>query len=84
MFALDTRRGPGMELWQSDRIIPGVYKFTYQFYNAYGNKSPCPVTATLFSAKGSLELPPVTLDPMTQREATFRVLIDENGKAQLK
>jgi hypothetical protein len=83
-FVLDTRRGPGMEVWQSDRIVPGVYKFTYQFYNAYGNNSPCPVTATLFTSKGSVDLPKVTLDLGSgKREHAFKVRVDEKGQATL-
>lgn len=82
-FVLDTRRGPGMEVWQSDRVVAGTYKFTYQFYNAYGNVAPCPVTATLFTAKGSVDLPSVTLDIAKKREFTFQVRVDEHGQATL-
>jgi tetrahydromethanopterin S-methyltransferase subunit B len=84
MFVLDTRRGPGMEVWQTDKIVPGVYKFTFQFYNAYGNPEPCPVSGTLFTTKGTVELPTITLDPNTKREAAFLIELDEKGKATLK
>jgi uncharacterized protein YfaP (DUF2135 family) len=84
VFVLDTRRGPGMELWQADKIIPGTYQITYQFYNEYGNNSPCPVTGTLFSPKGSIDLPTVTLNTGGKREASFRIQVDENGNAQVQ
>ena len=83
-FVLDTRRGPGMEVWQSDRMVPGTYKFTYLFYNAYGNNEPCPVSGTLFTSRGSIELPKVTLDPAGKREASFQIKIDKEGKASVE
>lgn len=56
-FSLDTRRGPGTELWQSNEIIPGVYKVTYIFYNKVNNPEPAAVRGTVFTPKGSFELP---------------------------
>ncbi len=84
MFVLDTRRGPGIEVWQADKIIPGTYKFTYTLYNAYGNRAPCPITATLFSAKGSLEIPVTTLDISARRSASIKVQVGDDGKAQIR
>lgn len=84
MFVLDTRRGPGIEVWQADRIIPGTYKFNFQLYNAYGNKAPCPISGTLFSSKGSVEMPTVTLDTDSRRSGSVRVEIDDQGKARIR
>jgi len=83
-FVLDTRRGPGIEVWQADKIIPGIYKFTYTLYNAYGNKAPCPISGTIFSSKGSVEIPATTLDTESRRTSSVRVQIDEDGKAVIR
>jgi flagellar motor protein MotB len=75
LFALDTRRGPGAELWQSDRLIPGIYKATYLFYNQYGNNSAAKVSGTIFTPKGSVEVPAVemTIDHKRRHQISFEV-----------
>ncbi len=83
LLVLDTRQGPGVEVWQSDRVISGIYTFNYLFYNAYGNMEPCPITGTLFTSKGRIELPKINLNIHKNKSANFRISIDENGKARL-
>ncbi len=75
LFALDTRRGPGAELWQSDRIIPGVYTATYSFYNQYGNSKPAQVLGSIYSPKGSVEISPIEMkiDSKRHYEVQFKV-----------
>jgi flagellar motor protein MotB len=82
-FALDTRRGPGAELWQSDRLIPGVYKATYMFYNQYGNNQPATVSGTIFTPKGSTEVPAVemTIDKKRRYQVSFEV--DKEGNVKM-
>jgi len=79
-LVLDTRQGPGVEVWQSDRIVPGVYSFRYFFYNAYGNTDPCSIQGTLFTSKGQVSLPLVTLNPQSKVHIE-RFRIDEKGMA---
>jgi flagellar motor protein MotB len=82
LLVLDTRQGPGVEIWQSDKITPGVYSFNYQFYNSYGNTEPCPVTGTLFTSQGKISLPQITLTP-DKKQHTFKVEISSGGKPRL-
>ncbi len=82
-FVIDTRRGPGTEVWQSDQAVPGKYKFTYEFYNSYGNKAPCVITGTLFTQKGSIDMPKVELDIAGKKKMTFVVSVDEQGHAKV-
>lgn len=78
-FTLDTRRGPGAEIWQTDRVIPGVYKVTYSFYSTYGNESPATVEGNISSVKGKVALPTVTLDIHTHRQQKFSFEVDTEG-----
>jgi len=83
LLVLDTRQGPGVEIWQSDRIIPGTYTFTFQFYSSYGNNEPCPVTGSLFTPKGKISFPQTILNP-EKRQKVFKVEITPEGKATLQ
>lgn len=79
LFALDTRRGPGVELWQSKNIVPGKYKATYQMYNDYGNAEAAPVSAVILTPKGSFELPLVNLSTSGTRRVTVDFEVDKAG-----
>lgn len=81
-FVLDTRRGPGAEIWQTDKIVPGVYKAKYTFYNAYGNEAPTKVSAAVLTIKGTTVIPPVPLDFEKTRTAvvTFKASADGTVK----
>jgi flagellar motor protein MotB len=82
-FVLDTRRGPGAEMWQSEKLVAGVYKISYVFYNPYGNESPATISGKIYTLNGVIKLPNVTLDFKTNKEKTFKVQISEKGEAKI-
>lgn len=82
-FVLDTRRGPGAELWQADQVYPGTYKISYIFYNNYGNLSPATVNGTIFTAKGSYALRSATLDKKGSSQVDYRFSIDALGNVKI-
>jgi len=83
LFVLDTRQGPGAEIWQADKVLIGVYTFTFHFYNKHGNPEPCLITAKLFTPKGGVELPELSMDGTSKRSHTVKIQIDSVGKAKL-
>ena len=83
LFALDTRRGPGAELWQSDRLIPGVYTASYLFYNQYGNSQPATVSGTIFTPKGSTEVPAIEMTIDKRRKYQVRFEVDKDGNVKM-
>lgn len=84
-FALDSRTGPGAELWQSGSLVPGRYEVTYKFYNNYGNTKPAVVEGTVFTRKGGVPLPKATLVFPSKRKVSYRIEIDDAGNVtQLK
>ncbi len=84
LFALDTRRGPGVELWQTERIIPGKYKATYYFFNQYGNISSAKISGTIFTPKGSFEIPLVEMDLSKNRKFEVVFEVEKDGQVNLK
>jgi len=82
-FALDTKRGPGAELWLSDQVIPGKYKATYYFFNQYGNINPTQVSATIYTPKGQVEVKPKDLDISKNRSVDIYFNVSKEGKVSL-
>jgi uncharacterized protein YfaP (DUF2135 family) len=78
-FILDTRRGPGAEMWESHRLLPGLYKISYVFYNTYGNKQPATVLGSVYSAAGIFDLPKTQLNFDSKREQDFKIQVSEDG-----
>ena len=82
-FVLDSRRGPGAEMWQTDATLAGTYTLKYIFYNSYGNAEPATVFGTIYSSRGMFELPKVTLNFESKREQSFRFSISKKGEVTL-
>lgn len=82
-FVLDTRRGPGAEMWQTDRLLPGVYQIKYLFYNTYGNSAPAPVSGSVYSQGGIFELPKVDLNFGAKREQVYKITISKKGEVKI-
>ncbi len=82
-FALDSRSGPGAEVWQTNDLVEGKYKIKYKFYNNYGNKAPAKIQTTIFSTKGKYVPPNISLDTAGKNEASLEFRIDSAGNVQL-
>lgn len=80
VFELDSTTGPGIELWQSNRVFPGDYTVTVSFYNKYGNDKPATPNITIFSKKGRQDLPPTELIFGKKQKVTYGFTIDEQGE----
>ena len=83
-FALDTRRGPGTEVWQADDLMAGEYKALVKFYSQYGNTQNAKVKLTIFSPRGKYEVPEFEMDYKSSRIKTILFTVDEEGRVNLK
>ena len=77
-FVLDTRRGPGAEVWQSNKIITGQYKLEVVFYSQYGNQNPAEGKVSIFSSKSDLDIPLNQLKS-TGKKQIFLLNIKQDG-----
>lgn len=84
-FTLDSRTGPGSEVWQTSELEEGTYKVRYNFYNHYGNKENAKVDAKVFTKKGAYKIPTQTLEFPKKRKYEFQFTVNEDGavKTQL-
>lgn len=79
---LDTRRGPGAEIWHGEEAEAGIYKITMNLYSQYSNPEPAVAKGHISTVKGVIELPEMKLDSKTRRKI-FRIKLDDEGKLEI-
>lgn len=83
-IVLDSRRGPGAEIWQADKVIPGTYEAEITFYNQYGNPAPAEGKLVIFSTRGNIEIPDIKLDLVKSPKRKVLFEISQLGEIKLK
>jgi len=82
-FVVDSRTGPGVEMWETQEIEPGDYLIEFYFYNTYGNETPAKLNASIITRKGVYEFPMVELDFKTSRKKTFKIHTQDTGEISI-
>lgn len=82
-FVVDSRIGPGVEMWETPEILPGDYKIEFKFYNNYGNLKPAAVSGIIITRKGEFEIPPFQMDFAKQKSKSFRLQTELSGKINI-
>ncbi len=83
-MVLDSRRGPGAEIWQADKVIAGTYEAEITFYNQYGNPVPAEAKLVIFSTRGNVEVPDIKLDLAKNPKRSILFEISQLGEIKLK
>lgn len=83
-FTLDSKVGPGAEIWQATEVIAGVYKVKLNLYNDYGNKQETQAKLSIFTAQGEKSIPKITIPITGSRSYQTSFSIDANNKIQLQ
>jgi flagellar motor protein MotB len=60
-FVMDSRYGPGVEIWQSNAYLPGEYKLKLNLYRQNGNAGPAEINLTVITNVGTFALPKLEL-----------------------
>ncbi len=82
-FVLDSRSGPGAEVWQSSELSPGDYTLTSNLYNNYGNDKPADVSASIFTKQGKVDVPKFSLS-LQNRKKIIKFRVDKDGAVEFK
>lgn len=82
LFALDSRTGPGAEIWQSNEPIPGRYVVILKLYNNYGNLDPASVSGSILSNKSSIPIQEQKIDSKSGTQ--LKLIFDLNEKGVIK
>lgn len=79
-FVLDSRYGPGAEVWNSQNFIPGIYTMTITLYNQYGNLNDAVVNGSILSGQGRINIPELHLNLSKMSSKTLRFNVSPEGK----
>lgn len=81
-FILDTRRGPGAEIWHVDEADSGIYELKINLYSQYGNTEPAVFEGHISTVKGVLRIDQVSLDT-TKKTHHLRFKMNEDATLEL-
>jgi myosin heavy subunit len=82
-LTLDSRSGPGAEIWQTDKIIPGIYTVNWTLYNAYNNQNDVVYSGSISSSRSRLNIPEGKFPAKHGANKTIRFKTNERGVIQL-
>jgi flagellar motor protein MotB len=82
-FEIDSRYGPGLEMWKTPKLHPGKYKVKVTLYNSNGNDEPAEVQTNVITVSENRKLPKITLSK-TAKTKELRFNVDEKGKITLE
>ena len=82
-FEIDSRYGPGLEMWKTPKLHPGQYKVKVTLYNSNGNEAPAEVQTSVITVTENFKLPKITLSK-TDKTKEVRFSVDEKGKITLE
>lgn len=77
-FEIDSRFGPGLELWKTEDLKPGKYKIHVNLYKQYENFKDAEVKIHVVTSKGSQYLKPAVLNT-TAKDKYYEINVDEKG-----
>lgn len=81
---LDSRYGPGVEVWNSSKVVSGDYEITAILYNHFGNLNDAVITGSIVTGYGLVELPKSNLNMKDRPNVTFKFNVSAEGKVVLK
>jgi hypothetical protein len=81
---LDSRYGPGAEIWRSSSVVPGDYEVDVNLYNQLDNLSDTVLEVAIVSGWGTVKLPVVRLNKKSKATFLQSFTVDTEGKITLK
>lgn len=80
----DTRRGPGIEVWEISKAPPGNYEITYVFFARYENPAPATISGTVYYRNGSKSLPQTTMHTQNEYRVIATVEVTPGGEVVIR
>ena len=74
-LSVDTRKGPGVEIWGVPEAPPGEYQVLYSFYAPYGNSNAAMVKGVVYFRDGHRELRERSLIELKRPNATLAAIV---------
>ncbi|NCN42071.1 hypothetical protein GW916_12575 [bacterium] len=79
---LDSRKGPGAEIWHGQEAESGIYTINLSLYSQYENKEVALVNGHISTVNGVIALPEVSLDE-TVRKKVFKFRLNDKSDLEL-
>lgn len=83
-FIIDSRSGPGVEMWETPNVESGEYTIDFNFYNNYGNNEPAKVSGAILTRKGEFQVPLTLMDMLKNKKKSFKIQISPAGNVKIK
>lgn len=80
---IDSRTGPGIEVWKSANAKVGVYKIYALFYSHYSNPDPVAVTGSVLSRNKSLQFPRTIFTNDGEQKLLAAINVKSDGSVEL-
>lgn len=81
-FEIDSRMGPGLELWKALSPVPGEYKVDLTLYKNYGNEVKTNLELQLITPYEVLDKNNITLDLQSQKTQRFTFILDAQSRVK--
>ena len=82
-LALDSRSGPGAEIWQTNEFLAGEYRLVVNFYQEYGNTENTKFVIEVSSAKTTFATKQIEM-AFTEKNKEFKFQVDSKGVVHLR
>jgi hypothetical protein len=83
-LSYDTRRGPGVEIWEHPIATQGTYVISYNFFADRGRKRPVKIRANLYTRDGVRKLREITLRRKGETRVVARVTVAADGSVRVR
>ena len=82
-FELDSRFGPGIEMWKAEAFQAGSYQSKISLYNKNGNEAPAKVQLTVVTNLSTYKSAPIELDS-SHKEVNVSFSVNAEGAVEFK
>lgn len=82
-FEIDSRFGPGIEMWKTENFKPGNYKAKLSLYNKNGNEAPAQVQLTIVTNLNTYKTAPIVLDT-NKKQKEVRFAVEKDGAVRFE
>lgn len=80
---IDSRYGPGVEMWRTSEIKEGQHKVELVLYNNYGNTKNANVELTVISNMGTKSLGAIELNALDKKKVEVVFKVDSLGRIEV-
>lgn len=83
-LSVDTRRGPGVEIWETRQAVPGTYRLQYHFYRDHGSRGRTVVRTNLYHRDGMIRLRNVSLNRQGVVRTAAQIIVGRDGSVTVR